>query len=335
ARLKQAGAAIVGYIPNDAYLVRASQAAAEQLATDPDTTVLAYEPYYKLKPSLLTMAMEEKPLPANAVLNVLLFPDAREATVTAIQQMGGQVLSEDASPFGPVLRVSPPDAGQASSSSAGGGPADSADVVPALARLPGVQEIELVHRRVAANDLSRATVGVAATSQTTTNYLNLNGSNVFVNINDVGVDTNHPDLKGRVLFDVPISGVDSNGHGTHVAGTIAGSGLESLTVTNAEGSATPITNFQFRGMAPAAQLFSIAALLDDQFGFAGEQYYEVSDVYLQETAAQTNALLGYGWPYISNNSWTYTGDNDYDLAAASYDAAVRDALPQLTGSQPG
>src|SRR5205807_1589697 len=52
-----------------------------------------------------------------------------------------------------------------------------------------------------------------------------------------------------------------------------------------------------------------------------------SDQYLQETAAVTNAL-------ISNNSWHYGGDNEYDLAAASYDAAVRDALPGTMGSQP-
>ena len=43
--------------------------------------------------------------------------------------------------------------------------------------------------------------------------------------------------------------------------------------------------------------------------------------------ALTNAL-------ISNNSWVYEGDNAYDLSAASYDAAVRDALPFVTGSQP-
>ena len=48
---------------------------------------------------------------------------------------------------------------------------------------------------------------------------------------------------------------------------------------------------------------------------------------MQEAPALTNAL-------ISNNSWNYDGDNAYDLAAASYDAAVRDALPQVTGSQP-
>ncbi len=52
-----------------------------------------------------------------------------------------------------------------------------------------------------------------------------------------------------------------------------------------------------------------------------------SDSYLQETAARTNA-------FISNNSWHYANDNAYDLAAARYDAAVRDALPGVPGSQP-
>ena len=37
---------------------------------------------------------------------------------------------------------------------------------------------------------------------------------------------------------------------------------------------------------------------------------------------------------ISNNSWNNDGNTAYDLAAASYDAATRDALPEVTGSQP-
>ena len=119
-------------------------------------------------------------------------------------------------------------------------------------------------------------------------------------------------------FDVPISGVDSNGHGTHVAGIIAGSGLESQTVTNASGSIMPAVGCQFRGQAPAAQIFAIAANPDPG---------PASDSYLQETAARTNA-------FISNNSWHYASDNAYDLAAARYDAAVRDALPEVAGSQP-
>ena len=97
-----------------------------------------------------------------------------------------------------------------------------------------------------------------------------------------------------------------------MAGIIAGNGLESITVTNVPGSIMPGTNYQFRGKAPLANLLSMDWSLPDQE--------------LQEAAALTNAL-------ISNNSWNY-GDSTYDLAAASYDAAVRDALPEVTGSQP-
>ena len=151
------------------------------------------------------------------------------------------------------------------------------------------------------------------------NYLGLTGSNVLVNVNDSGVDATHPDLTNRVRSDLPISSTDTNGHGTHVAGIIAGSGVESTTVTNASGSIMPAVDFQFRGMAPAAQLFVMAA--DPNAGPSS------SDAYLQETAARTNA-------FISNNSWHYGNDTAYDLAAASYDAAVRDALPEVPGSQP-
>ena len=194
----------------------------------------------------------------------------------------------------------------------------SAAVLPALARLAGVQEVELSRARVFANDLSRARIGVAADTTNPYNYLGLRGSNVLVNVNDSGVDTNHPDLQGRVQFDVPISGVDSNGHGTHVAGIIAGSGLVSTNVASASCSIMPPVPFQFRGMAPAAQVFTIAA---------NPNPGPASDTSLQETAARGGAV-------ISNNSWHYANDNTYDLAAARYDAAVRDALPEVAGSQP-
>jgi subtilisin-like proprotein convertase family protein len=183
--------------------------------------------------------------------------------------------------------------------------------VPELAQLAGVQEMELARERVPANDLSRATTGVAANSVTSTNYLNLSGANVLVALTDSGVDATHPDLAGRVFGDSANSVVDQSGHGTHVAGIIAGDGTESMTVTNASGSVMPATNGQFRGKAPNAKLFSMTG---------------GSDYYLQQTAARTNAL-------IANNSWTYA-NNEYDLAAASYDAAVRDALPGVPGSQP-
>src|SRR5262249_40627691 len=110
---------------------------------------------------------------------------------------------------------------------------------------------------------------------------------------------------------------DTLGHGTHVAGIIAGNGSQSRTVTNAPGSLLPSVDDQFRGQAPDASIFSINVGLP----------FPATDSYLQQRAAQAGA-------FISNNSWDYDGANEYDLAAASYDAAVRDALPTVPGLQP-
>jgi hypothetical protein len=318
AMLAAAGAEIVSYLPNNAYLVRAQAGVANGLAGNPLTqAVTPYEPYYKISssmpvtvgqkssssvsvktnraawPSLLALAVKQAPLPAGTYLTLGLFSNGAAATIKQIEKLGGQIVARDRSPFGPVVRVQPP------------------RDWTALATLPGVQIVEPYRKRVHANDLSRATVGVAADTQTTTTYLGLSGLNVIVEVNDSGIDKNHPDLTGRVLGD-PANLMDTDGHGTHVAGIIAGNGSMSYTVTNASGSIMPVSNYQFRGMAPKATLFSM-------------DLYD-SDQDLQEAAAQTSAL-------ISNNSWNY-GDSSYDLAAASYDAAVRDALPGVTGSQP-
>jgi subtilisin-like proprotein convertase family protein len=314
--LREAGASIVSYIPNNAYLVRASASVAEQLRAGPRTqSVLPYEPYYKLKTSLLKLAVAQEALPAHSALNVLLFADGSDATRADLQKLGAAIVgSEEPSPFGPVLRVIPP-----------------ADGLPALAGLPGVQEVEWVMPRVSANDYSRQRIGVATDPLTTSNYLGLSGTNVLVNLNDTGVDANHPDLVNRVFAADTNLLVDYNGHGTHVAGTIAGDGTQSLSVSNAAGPQGPYsgTNGQFRGMAPAASLYVLpVGMMTGPFA-VGETFSFPSDSYLQQTAAQTNA-------FISNNSWNYVGLDaaSYDIHAASYDAAVRDALPTVPGSQP-
>ncbi len=308
ARLRAAGAAIVAYIPNQAYLVSASQAVAQRLRTDPQVqAVVPYEPYFKLKAPLLALAIEQQALPETQALNLTIFPDCAAAVLDQLGDIDVEVSGDGSSPFGPVLRVRARSAAQ---------PAGAADLLPALARLAGVQQVELARARVMANDLSRAQVAAAADTTAPVNYLGLTGTNVVVSVADSGVDTNHPDLQGRIFWDVPTSGVDSNGHGTHVAGIIAGSGLQSHTVTQASGSAMPGTNLQFRGQAPAARVLALAA-----------DPGPASDCYLQQTAALNDA-------FISNNSWHYAGAPSYDLAAARYDAAVRDALPGVSGAHP-
>ncbi len=306
--LRQAGAATVAYIPNNTYLVRASASAAQALSRSPGIqAVLPYEPYYKLKAPLLALALnqasgEGQTSTGPLVLKVLLFNHARGEALSELKQASVDILAEESSTFGPVLTARAP-----------------AQSLARLAGLPSVQEIEPAARRVTANDLSRVTLGVAVDATTPASYLGLTGNGVVVNVNDTGVDTNQPDLAGRVSFDAPLSGTDTNGHGTHVAGIIAGSGIESPTVTEAPGSIMPPASLQFRGQAPAAGIFSVAADLAN--GPRG------TDSGLQQTAAQTNV-------FISNNSWLYAGDRSYDLAAASYDAAVRDALPAAPGAQP-
>lgn len=301
AALTAAGGTIISYIPNNAYLVRLSADGASQLSVGSlAQAVSPYEPVYKLKSDLLALAMEQRPLPSDATLNVMIFADAREALLRELQQGGAKVLGESSSPFGPVLTIQP------------------GKNWTALAQLPGVAVMERVYPRVAANDLSRVRVAVASDSVVTNNYLDLTGAGVLVSVNDTGVNWLHPDLTNRVFANFATNLVDNNGHGTFVAGEIAGSGAVSATVSNVSGSINPGVVGQYRGKAPGARVFAQSLSLGSG---------PVSDAILQETAALTNAL-------ISNNSWHYGNDNTYGIGAASYDAAVRDALPSRTGSQP-
>jgi subtilisin family serine protease len=315
ATLEAAGAQVVSYIPNNAYLVNLSASAAGALASSGQVqAVLPYEPYYKIQSSLLGVAVNDQALPAGTALNLGIFAADEATAEQMIEDAGAKIIGHDRSAFGLVLRV----------------------LVPTdwttLVQLDAVQFVEPTRARVVANDLSRVTVGISpdTVSGMTNDYLGLNGNNVLVAVNDTGVDTAHPDFSvvgsaaspgsvppSRVSGLTPLDLVDPSGHGTFVAGIIAGNGSESYTLdtppnSEPEGS---VTNADFRGKAPLAYLFS---LNDSSY----------SDYQLQTNAAMVGAL-------ISNNSWDYgNGDPEYDLAASSYDAATRDAMPYTTGSQP-
>jgi len=88
----------------------------------------------------------------------------------------------------------------------------------------------------------------------------INGSGINVSVVDTGINASHPDLLGKVIkwmdfVNNESEPYDDNGHGTHVAGTIAGTGASGIKT----------------GVAPGANLFGVKV-----FNYYGEA--SISDV---------------------------------------------------------
>jgi subtilisin family serine protease len=115
------------------------------------------------------------------------------------------------------------------------------------ARAAGVRKVWLNKRVHATLDESVPQVGAPAAWER-----GLTGAGVRVAVLDTGIDTDHPDLAGKVAVSQDFTGAgvveDGNGHGTHVASIITGSGAAS--------------DGRYRGVAPEATL-AVGKVLDD------------------------------------------------------------------------
>ena len=80
-------------------------------------------------------------------------------------------------------------------------------------------------------------------------------------------------------------------------------------------------------MAPEAELLSLTIDLLSGPLESDEELQALAAEHNYITEGRTNAM-------ISNNSWNYPNSQEYGLASASFDAAVRDALPYVEGEQP-
>jgi hypothetical protein len=89
----------------------------------------------------------------------------------------------------------------------------------------------------------------------------------------------------------------------------------------------------FQGKATNANLFvqSLGLVIGTTIADA----FQEGGSYLSDAALQTNASVQLGpTNLISNNSWGYDGITAYDMHAASFDQATRDAQPGVPGEQP-
>jgi minor extracellular serine protease Vpr len=122
-----------------------------------------------------------------------------------------------------------------------------ADDVDRLAVLPEVKKIYPVHKyKVMANEGDALVGAPQAWKEKDGSGRAVTGKGVKVAVIDTGVDTSHPDLKGKVVGGYDFvkndpNPQDENGHGTHVAGIIAGNG-------------------KVKGVAPGASLLAYRVL---------------------------------------------------------------------------
>lgn len=142
--------------------------------------------------------------------------------------------------------------------------------------------------------------------------LGVTGRGVTVAVVDSGIDATHPDLDGRVVRNVRyVAGAwqdspgDTDGHGTHVAGIVAGSGA-------ASGGA-------FAGLAPGARVVG----LDFSDAFTTTAAIEAFDWIHEHHRQYGIRIVTNSWGRVDGGT---RGFSDTDPVARSVDRLVRDGI---------
>ncbi|TXS34054.1 peptidase S8 [Streptomyces sp. ms191] len=124
------------------------------------------------------------------------------------------------------------------------------------------------------------------------------GKGVKVAVLDTGIDANHPDFAGLIdgtASFVPGEGItDVNGHGTHVAGTIVGSGAAS--------------GGDNKGVAPGADLY-VGKVLGGAEGYGQDSWVMAGMQWAAESGADVvNMSLGDSYPTDGSDPMSQTVD---------------------------
>jgi len=108
------------------------------------------------------------------------------------------------------------------------------------------------------------------------------GTGIKVAVVDTGIDPTHPDFEGRIIVTASFVGgdsaVDDNGHGSHVAGIVLGSGAKS--------------NGKYVGVAPEAHLYAAKVLDARGSGSMSGVMAGIEWAVLEQQAQVINLSLG-------------------------------------------
>ena len=290
--LTEAGAKIFAYVPENAFVVQATADVREKIASDiPHTYLAAVKPEWRMDSSVLDAANAAKSRKGatrgeGKRYTILLFEDA------ACDEVAKRIAKLDGCS---VVSVHPP----------------AIDVVlaeGALLEIASWVEVHWLEPYVvpeACNDVAAKLMGVPANPDAWPgggSVLGLTGTNQVVCVCDTGLDTGdlstiNADFAGRVISTYALGREndwsDLDGHGTHVAGSVLGSGANS--------------GGRFKGTAPEAELvfISVGDSEGTLSGLGTAYFYTLFEL------AYTNQH-GKAGARIFSNSW---GDTIYTLTS--------------------
>lgn len=237
ASAEQVGAKLYGYIPDHTFIARIKPDALAQMQALPFIRWIGpYEPMYRLDAALVDSSAAGA---ANVLVETLPDTDLRLLN-RQIALLSGTVVSQSTNLLAGYGHVTLP-----------------ATRLPDLARLDGVVWVEPEQPVQLLNDIAG---GQIMHANQVRQALGLFGAGQIVAVADTGLDlgnpsTIHPDFSGRIIKGYclgrpsPCDWSDLEGHGTHVAGSVLGSGKAS-----GSNPATRQYGNSFAGVAPEARL---------------------------------------------------------------------------------
>jgi hypothetical protein len=319
---EEIGVRITHYVPESAYAIKmTAEQRAQVAALDSVQHMEPFHPYFKMSGDIHAYLLSDEVAPevtervGRELFRVMLFRG--EAAAPSLAVSGIEVETELEIGGRRIYTV-----------------ACSTEHLEAILRDEGVQWVEPVYEAKALNDLANTRIGATRLRSL---HPTLDGAGVIIGVTDSGIDFTHPgfaldpslptstNLNTRIhrYFHEPSLSTagtpgDTDGHGTHVAGSIIGNGALSATVLKAPGSLPgdegPYEEGQFAGVAPASKV----VMIEDFNSFTSDQMASVA----YESGAR-----------IANNSWGWVEVYEYGLDSLLWDELVRDAMPDEEGNQ--